>query len=346
MVGKKCRGHETKYQRLCPLSRRRLDLAKKYLFHPRPSFIVKRYLINRLLLFFPTLLGSLTLVFFLIHLVPGDPVEVMLGETANSADKEALRRALGLDLPIWTQYLRFLAALVQGDFGRSLYEQAGVAELILARFPATLGLTLSAMGVALSMAFPLGILAAFKKNSWLDRASLLFSLLGLAMPNFWLGPILMIVFSIELGWLPVSGRGGPIHLILPSFTLGMVMAAILIRMIRASLLETIHEDYIQTARAKGLSEASIWLKHALRNSLLSVITIVGLQFGALLAGSIITETIFAWPGIGRLTIQAIQTRDYPLVQGCILAISTSYLVINLLTDILYHLVDPRVSYGR
>ena len=307
---------------------------------------MKRYLLHRLLLFLPTLLGSLTLVFFLIHLVPGDPVEVMLGETASSVDKGALRRELGLDLPLWTQYLRFLTALAQGDLGRSLYEQGGVAELILIRFPATLELTLAAMGVALFIAFPLGIMAAVKKNSWMDRSSLIFSLLGLAMPNFWLGPLLMIVFSIGLGWLPVSGRGGLAHFILPSLTLGMTMAAILIRMVRSSLLETIHEDYIQTARAKGLSEWRVWLKHALRNSLLSVITIVGLQFGALLAGSIITETIFAWPGIGRLTIQAIQTRDYPLVQGCILVISTTYLVVNLLTDMLYRLVDPRIRYGR
>ena len=306
---------------------------------------MKRYLFQRLLLFFPTLLGSLTLVFILVHLIPGDPVEVMLGETVSNADKEGLRQALGLDLPIGTQYLRFLRALAQGDLGRSLYQQGGVAELILGRFPATIELTLSAMAVALLIAFPLGILAAVKKNRWADRGALLFSLLGLAMPNFWLGPLLMIVFSIGLGWLPVSGRGGPQHLILPSFTLGMVMAAILIRMIRSSLLEAIHEDYIRTARAKGVSEWKIWVKHALRNALLPVITILGLQFGALLAGSIITETIFAWPGIGRLTIQAIQTRDYPLAQGCILVISTSYLVVNLLTDILYRLVDPRVSYG-
>ena len=306
---------------------------------------MKRYFTNRLLLFVPTLMGSLTLVFFLIHFIPGDPVEVMLGETASSVDKEALRQELGLNQPLGIQYIRFFSALLQGDLGRSLYEQGTVAELILSRFPATMELTLAAMGIALFVAFPLGILAAVKKNSLMDRIALLFSLLGLAMPNFWLGPLLMIIFSIELGWLPVSGREGLAHLILPSFTLGMLMASILIRMVRSSLLETIHEDYIQTARAKGLSEWRVWLKHALGNSLLSVITIVGLQFGALLAGSIITETIFAWPGIGRLTIQAIQTRDYPLVQGCVLVISTSYLVVNFLTDILYHLTDPRVSYG-
>jgi peptide/nickel transport system permease protein len=307
---------------------------------------MKQYLLQRLLLFVPTLLGSVTLVFFLVHLIPGDPVEVMLGETVSSADKEALRRALGLDLPITTQYLRFLSALARGDLGRSLYEEGAIAELIVSRFPATLELTLSAMTLAILVAFPLGIAAAVKKNSWVDRGSLLFSLLGLAMPNFWLGPLLMIVFSIELGWLPVSGRGGPAHFLLPSFTLGMVMASILTRMIRSGLLEAINEDYIRTARAKGVSEWKIWAKHALRNSLLSVITIMGLQFGSLLAGSIITETIFAWPGIGRLTIQAIQTRDYPLVQGCILVISACYLVVNLATDILHRLVDPRVSYGR
>lgn len=307
---------------------------------------MKRYLLNRLLLFLPTVVGVLTLVFFLIHLIPGDPIEVMLGETASGADKEALRQELGLDQPLWTQYVRFLSGLFSGDLGRSLYEQGRVTDLILMRLPATLELTLAAMGVALLIAFPLGIIAAVKRHSWIDRSSLIFSLLGLSIPNFWLGPLLMIAFSIELGWLPVSGRGGLSHLILPSLTLGMAMAAILTRMIRSSLLEVIHEEYIQAARAKGLSEWRVWLKHALRNSLLSVITIVGLQFGALLAGSIITETIFTWPGIGRLTIQAIQTRDYPLVQGCILVIATSYLLVNLLTDILYHLVDPRISYGK
>jgi len=305
-----------------------------------------RYLLHRLLLFLPTLLGALTLVFFLIHFVPGDPVELMLGESASSADKEALRRELGLDLPLWTQYLSFLKGVASGDLGRSLYEQDRVTDLIRARFPATLELTLAALAVALLISFPLGIIAAIKKHSWLDRISLLFSLIGLAMPNFWLGPLLIIIFAIKLGWLPVSGREGLSHLILPALTLGTAMAAILTRMIRSSLLEVAHEDYIRTARAKGLSERTVWLKHALRSSLLPVVTIVGLQLGHLLAGSIITETIFAWPGIGRLTIQAIQTRDYPLAQGCVLFIAASYLVVNLATDILYSLVDPRIRHGR
>lgn len=307
---------------------------------------MKRYLIHRLLLFLPSLLGALTLVFFLLHMIPGDPVEVMLGETANRSDKEALRRELGLDQPLSAQYTKFLKDLTLGDLGRSLYHEGKVSELVFARFPATLELTVAAMAIAILLALPLGIIAALKRHTWIDRLTLLFSLFGLAMPNFWLGPLLIIVFSIEFGLLPVSGRGGLSHLILPSLTLGTAMAALLTRMIRSSLLEVIHEDYIQTARAKGLTEKTVWLKHALRNSLLSVITILGLQFGALLAGSVITETIFTWPGIGRLTIQAIQTRDYPLVQGCVLVIAVSYLIVNLVTDILYRLVDPRISYGK
>lgn len=307
---------------------------------------MKRYLIHRLLLFLPSLLGALTLVFFLLHLVPGDPVEVMLGETANQSDKEALRHELGLDQPLLTQYVKFLKDLMLGDLGRSLYHEGQVSDLVLARFPATLELTVAAMAMAIFLGFPLGIIAALKRQTWIDRCALLFSLFGLAMPNFWLGPLMIIVFSIELGLLPVSGKGGLSHLILPSLTLGTAMAALLTRMIRSSLLEVIHEDYIQTARAKGLTEKAVWLKHALRNALLSVITILGLQFGALLAGSVITETIFTWPGIGRLTIQAIQTRDYPLVQGCVLVIAVSYLTVNLVTDILYRFVDPRISYGK
>jgi len=307
---------------------------------------MRRYLLSRFLSFLPSLLGALTLVFFLIHLVPGDPVEAMLGETASASDKEALRRELGLDEPLWKQYISYLQGLAVGDLGRSLYYHGEVTDLILLRFPATLELTLAAMTAAILLAFPLGILAAWKSHTWMDRLALLFSLFGLAMPNFWLGPLLIIVFSIDLGLLPVSGSGSLTHLVLPALTLGTAMAALLTRMIRSSLLEVIHEDYIQAARAKGLSERKVWLKHALRNSLLPVITILGLQFGALLAGSVITETIFAWPGIGRLTIEAIQTRDYLLVQGCVLAIAVSYLVINLFTDVLYRLIDPRISYGK
>ena len=307
---------------------------------------MKRYFLQRLLLLLPTLLGALTLVFFLIHLIPGDPVEVMLGETATATDKEELRRNLGLDRPLAAQYSTFLTGLINGDLGRSLSEQTGVADLIRARIPATILLTLCAMAVAVVLSFTLAILAAMHRGSWIDRGALFFSLLGLSMPNFWLGPLFMIVFSIQLGWLPVSGRGGVDHLILPSLTLGLAMAAILTRILRINLLRVAHEDYVRTARAKGLSESQVWLKHTLRNALLSVITILSLQFGSLLAGAIITETIFSWPGVGRLTVQAIQTRDYPLVQGCVLVIAVSYLLVNFLTDIFYHLIDPRIVYGK
>ena len=307
---------------------------------------MKRYLLQRSLLLLPTLFGALTLVFFLIHLVPGDPVEVMLGETASAADKEELRRSLALDQPLMVQYHSFLTGLLRGNLGSSLYEQSSVTDLIRTRLPATIELTLCAMAIAVVISFPLAILAAINKGSGIDRGALLFSLLGLSLPNFWLGPLLMIIFSIQLGWTPVSGRGGLDHLVLPSLTLGMGMAAILTRILRGSLLQVINEDYVRSARAKGLSEKQVWLKHTLRNALLSVITIMSLQFGSLLAGSIITETVFSWPGIGRLTVQAIQTRDYPLVQGCVLVIAISYLLVNLLTDIFYHFVDPRITYGK
>jgi peptide/nickel transport system permease protein len=307
---------------------------------------VKPYLIQRSLLFLPTLFGALTLVFFLIHLVPGDPIEIMLGETASAADKEELRRSLALDQPLMVQYRNFLTGILSGDLGRSLYEQSGVTDLIRARLPATIELTLCAMAMAIIISFPLATLAACNKGSWIDRGSLLFSLLGLSLPNFWLGPLLMIIFSIQLGWTPVSGRDGIDHLLLPSLTLGLGMAAILTRILRTSLLQVTNEDYVRTARAKGLSEKVVWFKHTFRNALLSVITIMSLQVGSLLAGSIITETIFSWPGIGRLTVQAIQSRDYPLVQGCVLVIATSYLLVNLLTDIFYQLADPRITYGK
>ena len=307
---------------------------------------MKRYLLQRSLLLLPTLFGALTLVFFLIHLVPGDPVEIMLGETASAADKEELRRSLALDQPLMVQYHSFLTGLLQGNLGSSLYEQSSVTDLIRTRLPATIELTLCAMAIAVIISFPLAILAAINRGSGIDRGALLFSLLGLSLPNFWLGPLLMIIFSIQLGWTPVSGRGGLDHLVLPSLTLGMGMAAILTRILRGSLLQVINEDYVRSARAKGLSEKQVWLKHTLRNALLSVITIMSLQFGSLLAGSIITETVFSWPGIGRLTVQAIQTRDYPLVQGCVLVIAISYLLVNLLTDIFYHFVDPRITYGK
>ncbi|MDC4224371.1 MAG: ABC transporter permease [Candidatus Manganitrophus sp.] len=304
-----------------------------------------RFLIRRLLWSGPVLLGVLTLVFFLIHLIPGDPIDVMLGERAAEADRAALREALHLDDPILTQYGRFLAGVARGDFGRSLTSQRPVAGLILARYPATLQLAAAALLIALLIALPLGILSAVRPRTAVDAGGLLFSLFGISMPTFWLGPLLIIIlFSLKLDWLPVSGRHGIASLVLPALTLGLGMSAILVRMTRSSLLEIFPKEFVLAARAKGLPERRVILRHALRNALIPLLTVVGLQIGALLTGSIITETIFSWPGLGRLTIQAIQGRDYPLVQGCILAIALTYVLVNLLIDLLYAAVDPRVQY--
>jgi peptide/nickel transport system permease protein len=301
-----------------------------------------RYVIRRLALAVPTVLGVVTLVFLLIHLTPGDPVEAMLGESARAVDKVRLRHQLGLDRPLPVQYGRYLRQLARADLGRSLHSHRPVRRLIVARYPATLELAGGALLVALLIAGPLGIVAAARPRSALDAASQGVAVLGASLPNFWLGPLLMLVFAIKLEWLPVSGRGGLERLVLPAVTLGLGMAAMLARLLRATLLDRLGEDYIRTARAKGAGEGRVFLKHALRNAALPVITVLGLYAGSLLAGAIITETIFSWPGIGRLTLLAIQTRDYPLVQGCILVIALSYVVINLTTDVLYAWVDPRL----
>ncbi len=303
-----------------------------------------RFLIRRLVWSGPVLLGVVTLVFFLIHLIPGDPIDLMLGERAAEADRAALRAALHLDDSIWTQYGHFLARIARGDLGRSLSTQQSVSGLILARYPATLQLAAAALLISLLIALPIGILCATRPRSTVDLGGLLFSLLGISMPAFWLGPLLIILFSLKLDLLPVSGRHGITSILLPALTLGLGMSAIIVRLTRSSLLEVLRREFVLAARAKGLPERRVILKHALRNALIPLLTVVGLQIGALLTGSIITETIFSWPGLGRLTIQAIQSRDYPLVQGCILVITVTYLLINLMIDLLYATVDPRVQY--
>lgn len=300
-------------------------------------------LLRRLAILLPTVLGVVTLIFFLIHFIPGDPVELMLGETASRGDLERLRTDLGLDRPVAEQFGNFLLGLVRGDLGESFFYRKPVRQVILDKLPATLELAAAAMLLALVIALPLGIVAAVRKDSLADRGAMLASLVGISMPNFWLGPLLIILFSIKLGWLPVSGREGPASLILPAVTLGTALAALLSRMTRSAMLDVLGEDYLRTARAKGLSERAVIVKHALGNALLPVLTIVGLQFGALLSGAIITENVFAWPGIGTLLIQAINARDYPLVQGCVLVISLGYVAANFLTDLLYSLSDPRVK---
>jgi len=304
------------------------------------------YIQRRLLLLVPVVWGVVTVVFSFIHLVPGDPVLAMVGENAQPADIARLRQQLGLNDPLHVQYFRYLAKLVRGDLGVSLHTGKPVIRTIIQRYPATIELALASLLLALIISIPLGVLSATKRNSPVDHFSMVLALLGISMPNFWLGPLLIILFSIKLNLLPVSGSGGLSHLILPAITLGTAMTALLTRMVRASMLEVMGQDYIRTARAKGLPERVVIYKHALKNALIPVVTIVGLQFGTLLTGAIITETIFAWPGLGRLTIQSISRRDYPLVQGCILMISLTYILVNLATDLLYTVLDPRIRYQR
>ena len=283
-----------------------------------------------------------SLVFLLIHLVPGDPIQQMLGEGAPAADVAAMRHAYGLDAPLGEQYIRYWKGVLHGDLGKSIRLNQTVAQLLLQRYPYTAGLTLASLLIAIALSFPAGVYSAQHPNRWTDRAISIVSLFGLSFPNVALGPILIIIFSIKFGWLPVSGSGGIEYVVLPAITMGSALAAILTRMVRTSMLEELNQDYIRTARAKGLPERTVVYKHALRNALIPVLTVLGLQFGALLAGAIVTETIFAWPGLGRLTIQAISNRDYYLVQGCILAIGLTYVAVNLLTDALYSVANPRI----
>ena len=290
----------------------------------------------------PVLWLVVSVVFLLIHLVPGDPIQQMLGEGATAADIQSLRHDYGLDVPLGRQYLNYWSDVLKGKLGKSLRFNQDVAVVIAQRYPWTLQLTVGAMIVALVISIPAGVRSARRRNRWDDRALSFISLLGLSFPNFALGPILILFFAIQLALLPVSGAGTFAHLILPAITLGGSLAAILTRMVRTAMLEELGQDYIRTARAKGLSENIVVYKHALRNALVPVLTVVGLQFGALLAGTIVTEMIFSWPGIGRLTFQAISSRDYYLVQGCILAIGLTYVVVNFLTDFLYSLANPRI----
>jgi ABC-type dipeptide/oligopeptide/nickel transport system permease component len=303
------------------------------------------FLMSRLFSALGAMFGVACLVFLLIHLVPGDPVDVMLGESARPADRVALRASLGLDQPITTQILNYFGGLAQLDLGQSLHSKRAVSELLAERIPATLELAFAALVCAMLIAVPLGILAAVKRGKAWDWGAMGFSMLGVSIPNFWLGPMLILCFSLWLGWTPVSGREGPASLILPAVTLGTGFAAILARMVRSSLLEVLGEDFVRTARAKGLSELQVIWKHAMRNAWLPVATLLGLQLGALLGGAVVTEVVFDWPGIGSLMIEAIQKRDYLVVQGCVLFISLMYVLVNTLTDLLYGVIDPRIRLG-
>lgn len=305
---------------------------------------MKVYLLKRIALVIPVALGALVLVFFLLHLAPGDPVEIMLGESAALQDRERLRAELHLDQPLSRQFYFFVRDLGSGRL-RSISYNRSATGLVLSRMGATLELAAAALVVSLLVSVPLGVLAAVKKGTGLDAAAMGFSMFGVSMPSFWLGPMLILLFSIGLGWTPVSGRGGFSHLVLPAVTLGLGMAAIVSRMIRGSLLDVMGEEFLTVARAKGLSERRVILKHAFRNALIPTISIVGLQAGALFSGAIITETIFAWPGIGSLLIESIHKRDFPLTQAAVIVIALSYVLVNLATDLVYAAADPRVRFS-
>ena len=308
-----------------------------------------KQILTRLVLTLPVVWLVVSLVFLLIHLVPGDPILQMLGEGATPADLATLRHQYFLDLPLHTQYIRYWTGVVHGDLGSSIRMHDTVTHLISQRYPYTLALTFVALAFALILALPAGILAAVRRGRWLDQLLSVVSLFGLSVPGIALGPVLILIFSIALGWLPVSGAnsGGTAsidwrYLVLPSVAMGASLAAILTRMVRTAMLEELGHDYIRTARAKGLSETAVVCRHALPNALVPIVTVVGLQFGVMLAGAIVTEKIFSWPGLGRLVVDAISNRDYALVQGCLLSIGLTYVLVNLLTDIVYRWINPRM----
>jgi peptide/nickel transport system permease protein len=303
---------------------------------------VIRYGLRRILALAPVALGVATLTFAIIHLVPGDPVIAMLGETAAPADIVGMRRQLGLDRPLLEQYAAYLGGLAVGDLGESISYRKPVSRLIAERFPATIELAAAGMLVAVLLAFPLGLIAGANPGGVGDLGAMGFAIVGISVPHIYLGPLLMILFSLDLRWLPLTGRGGLDHLVLPAVTLGTALAAILARMLRQSLIRVRASDYMRTALGKGLSARAALVRHGLKNALTSVVTIIGLQMGALLSGTLIIEIIFSWPGIGRLLIAAIGARDYPVVQGCVLTFAMTYVVVNLATDLVYAIIDPRV----
>jgi len=306
------------------------------------------YVAKRLLGLVPVLLGVVFLVFSMLWLAPGDPVLALLGEGAqgiSAAQVEELRRAYGLDRSFPEQFVAYLGDVVRLDLGVSLRSSQAVTTEVLSRFPATLALAGSAMAVAIAIGGVFGVLAAIHKGTWVDSVAIVVALLGVSVPVFWSGLVLMLVFALGLGWLPASGFGSWRHLIMPAAAVGFSSSAVIARVTRASLIEALRQDYVRTARAKGLPERSVRLKHALKNALLPVVTVVGLQFGGLLGGAVLTETVFAWPGVGRLLVDAIKSRDLPLVQGAVLLVATLFILVNLVVDLSYAALNPKVRYG-
>lgn len=302
-----------------------------------------KYILRRLLYLIPVILGVTFIVFTIMYFTPGDPAQIILGETARDEDLAKLREEMGLNDNFFVQYFRFVKDGVRGDFGRSYATKKPVADEIFSRFPATLKLTIAGMVVAVVIAIPIGIISATKQYSIMDNVTMVFALLGVSMPNFWLGLMLILLFSVQLGWLPSGGNAGFASLILPAITLGTQVAGIITRMTRSSMLEVVRQDYIRTARAKGVRENRVINRHALKNALIPIVTIIGLQFGSLLGGAVLTETIFSWPGVGRFMVDAIQARDTPVVLGSVVFMSVAFSIVNLFVDILYGYLDPRIK---
>ena len=305
---------------------------------------MKRFLAVRLALLVPTLVGVLLVTFLLLYVAPGDPVQAMVGERADAETIARLRAELHLDDPLPLQFVRYAGGVLQGDLGRSYITQRPIVRDLIERFPATLRLAGAAMLFATLVGVSMGVYGAWRPGSWADRATALIAYAGVSFPVYWVGLLLILVFAVHLRWLPPSGSGGLSYLILPAITLGMRSIAFLSRMTRAAMQEVLRSDFVRTARAKGLGERRVVLRHALRNALLPVVTVLGLDFGSYLTGSILTETIFSWPGVGRYVLTAIEKRDLPAVQGSILFLSLVFVVVNLITDLVYAKVDPRVAY--
>lgn len=302
------------------------------------------YFLRRLLVAIPTMLGVIIIVFAMVRLAPGDPAIFLAGETASEADRELIRIKLGLDKSQPEQFMIFITNLVKGDLGKSTRSKRAVILDLKERFPNTLQLASAAIFIALLISIPAGIITAVRPGTVFDYLVTVLTLVGVSMPVFWFGLLAIMFFSVQLGWFPTSGKGTVLHLVLPAITLGVSSMAILTRMTRSAVLEVLGQDYIRTAWAKGLEFRKVINKHALRNALIPVITIGGLEFGSLMAGAVITETVFSWPGIGRLLVESILARDYPVVQGAVLVIALSFIMINLIVDMLYGLVDPRIRY--
>jgi peptide/nickel transport system permease protein len=300
------------------------------------------FISKRILYTLPVVIGVSVAVFLMIHLIPGDPAQLVAGMEASEQDVANVRRALGLDQPLYVQYMRFVSRAVLGDFGTSFRTGRGVLDEVGSRYMNTVVLGLAAMLVTLVLGGASGIISAVKKFTAVDNVSMLVSLLGVSMPTFFLGLLLMLVFSVYLGWFPLTWKGTWLHLVLPALTLGTPSAAVISRLTRSSLLEVLEQDYIRTARAKGLAEFVVINSHAIRNAMIPVVTVLGLQFGYLLGGAVVTETVFAWPGIGRLIVQAILARDFPVVQASVLFLAMTFVLLNLLTDLLYSFLDPRI----